>query len=218
MQYLYVPKRLQTSFRRIFFSIPLLLTTSSTVLAFSSLRAIHFPPQADKLGCASQKLNSFAANRLKPRGAFAPRMAALTLPLKVDPTSGTLESKIPLKVDASRLVNISSLPDSITPVVLVACGSFSPPTVLHTRIFETARDHFKTMRGEHGRPNHAFGLERMKLIAHYHAKSCYLIIIDHEDGFHPVQQISSRWTSLVASCAPCTRATARRASPLLRIE
>jgi hypothetical protein len=30
----------------------------------------------------------------------------------------------------------------MTPAVLVACGSYSPPTVLHTRIFETARDFF----------------------------------------------------------------------------
>jgi nicotinamide mononucleotide adenylyltransferase len=25
----------------------------------------------------------------------------------------------------------------------VSCGSFSPPTVMHTRIFETARDHLR---------------------------------------------------------------------------
>jgi hypothetical protein len=33
--------------------------------------------------------------------------------------------------------------DSKTPVVLVACGSFSPVTYLHLRMFEMARDYIK---------------------------------------------------------------------------
>ncbi|KAI7854245.1 hypothetical protein BDC45DRAFT_508994 [Circinella umbellata] len=33
--------------------------------------------------------------------------------------------------------------DSKTPLVLVACGSFSPITYLHLRMFEMAQDHFK---------------------------------------------------------------------------
>jgi len=33
--------------------------------------------------------------------------------------------------------------DSKVPVVLVACGSFSPVTYLHLRMFEMARDYIK---------------------------------------------------------------------------
>eukprot|EP00771_Trimastix_marina_P002376 gnl/Trimastix_PCT/3506.p1 GENE.gnl/Trimastix_PCT/3506~~gnl/Trimastix_PCT/3506.p1 ORF type:complete len:232 (+),score=23.96 gnl/Trimastix_PCT/3506:37-732(+) len=33
--------------------------------------------------------------------------------------------------------------DSRAPIVLVCCGSFSPPTFSHLRIFETARNHLK---------------------------------------------------------------------------
>lgn len=33
--------------------------------------------------------------------------------------------------------------DTKTPVVLVACGSFSPVTYLHLRMFEMARDYIK---------------------------------------------------------------------------
>ncbi|KAI9495141.1 hypothetical protein BDB00DRAFT_760465 [Zychaea mexicana] len=36
-----------------------------------------------------------------------------------------------------------TLDDSKTPLVLVACGSFSPITYLHLRMFEMAQDHFK---------------------------------------------------------------------------
>ena len=63
--------------------------------------------------------------------------------LPIDPEAGSLADKIPAELDRSRLRHVSSVPAGMTPAVLVACGSYSPPTVLHTRIFETARDFFK---------------------------------------------------------------------------
>jgi nicotinate (nicotinamide) nucleotide adenylyltransferase len=56
--------------------------------------------------------------------------------------TGSLDDKIPTPLDRSKMRPLSSVPDDMTPAVLVACGSYSPPTVLHTRIFETARDFF----------------------------------------------------------------------------
>lgn len=62
--------------------------------------------------------------------------------LPIDPTAGSLESKVPAELDRSKLRDVSTVPEGMSPAVLVACGSYSPPTVLHTRIFETARDFF----------------------------------------------------------------------------
>jgi len=64
-------------------------------------------------------------------------------PLPFDPTSGSLSQKKPFDVDVSKLQDPSKVQEGCNPVVLLACGSFSPPTVLHTRIFETARDYFR---------------------------------------------------------------------------
>ena len=92
-------------------------------------------------------------------------------PLPFDPTSGSLSQKKPFgrdqlccnlltirtDVDVSKLQDPRKVQEGCNPVVLLACGSFSPPTVtlppllvvlrgcqvLHTRIFETARDYFR---------------------------------------------------------------------------
>ena len=32
-------------------------------------------------------------------------------------------------------------------VIFLACGSFNPPTHLHLRLFELARDHFRVHQG-----------------------------------------------------------------------
>ena len=32
-------------------------------------------------------------------------------------------------------------------IVLLACGSFNPPTIMHLRLFELARDFFRTKPG-----------------------------------------------------------------------
>jgi len=65
--------------------------------------------------------------------------------LPFDPESGSLESKLHFPIDTSKLQDISKVPEGKKPVVLLACGSYSPPTVMHMRIFETARDHFRSM-------------------------------------------------------------------------
>jgi len=65
--------------------------------------------------------------------------------LPFDPKSGSLESKLHFPIDTSKLADISKVPEDRTPVVLLACGSYSPPTVMHMRIFETARDYFRSM-------------------------------------------------------------------------
>jgi hypothetical protein len=157
MQLLYPSKRSPGgSFSRILLSIPLLLTTSSTiVVAFAPLRGQHLSSRIYNLGYTSSRtfssINSVPATpqrqQHRPTRTFCISMAH-PHPLKVDPTTGTLDQKIPLKVDASRMSDLSALPKDMTPVVLVACGSFSPPTLLHTRIFESARDYFMSMRGK----------------------------------------------------------------------
>lgn len=38
---------------------------------------------------------------------------------------------------------LTTVPAGTTPVVIVACGSFSPPTLLHLRILEDAKDALK---------------------------------------------------------------------------
>ncbi len=147
---LFYPKRRNVS--RIFLSIPLLLTTSSTAVAFSPLCAQHLSPRIYNLCYTSPRIFSSGPATTPQRQNLARSLStsmALPHPLKVDPTTGTLDSKIPLKVDSSRMSDLSALPKDVTPVVLVACGSFSPPTVLHTRIFESARDYFLSMRGKH---------------------------------------------------------------------
>ena len=49
----------------------------------------------------------------------------------------------PIQVNRSKLLPMKSWDPEKTPAVLLACGSYSPPTIMHTRIFETARDHFE---------------------------------------------------------------------------
>ena len=70
------------------------------------------------------------------------RMSSDVASLPIDPTAGSLDSKVPAELDRSKLRDPATVPEGMTPAVLVACGSYSPPTVLHTRIFETARDFF----------------------------------------------------------------------------
>jgi len=79
----------------------------------------------------------------KRRGCRCARAVNPTCP----PQSGTLEAKIHTPLDTSRLGDFASVPKDNKPVVLLACGSYSPPTVMHVRIFETARDYFKSMNG-----------------------------------------------------------------------
>eukprot|EP00287_Rhodomonas_sp_CCMP768_P002220 CAMPEP_0196738158 /NCGR_PEP_ID=MMETSP1091-20130531/15665_1 /TAXON_ID=302021 /ORGANISM="Rhodomonas sp., Strain CCMP768" /LENGTH=233 /DNA_ID=CAMNT_0042082113 /DNA_START=121 /DNA_END=822 /DNA_ORIENTATION=- len=47
------------------------------------------------------------------------------------------------------MADVSKVPDGLTPAVLISCGSFSPPTIMHLRIFETARDYFRSMQQVH---------------------------------------------------------------------
>jgi len=61
--------------------------------------------------------------------------------------TGSLDAKIQIPLDTSRLSDISKVPEGTKAVVLLACGSYSPPTVMHVRIFETARDYFRSMKG-----------------------------------------------------------------------
>jgi len=69
--------------------------------------------------------------------------------LPFDPSTGSLDTKIHVPLDRSKLADISKVPEHLTPTVLVSCGSFSPPTVMHLRIFETARDYFRSMKAVH---------------------------------------------------------------------
>ena len=56
--------------------------------------------------------------------------------------SCVVDSRLPFEVNRTKLVPQSAWNTKRKPAVLIACGSYSPPTIMHTRIFETARDHF----------------------------------------------------------------------------
>ena len=49
---------------------------------------------------------------------------------------------VEVSINRSKLLSPSYWNHEKNPAVLIACGSYSPPTIMHTRIFETARDHF----------------------------------------------------------------------------
>mmetsp|Transcript_55619 Transcript_55619/g.132055 ORF Transcript_55619/g.132055 Transcript_55619/m.132055 type:complete len:367 (+) Transcript_55619:124-1224(+) len=87
-------------------------------------------------------LSLHAARGSPLHAGVALRMAEVALPF--NPNIGSLDGKIPVPLDRTRFADAASVPEGLTPVVLVSCGSFSPPTVMHTRIFETARDFFAT--------------------------------------------------------------------------
>ncbi len=53
------------------------------------------------------------------------------------------KSKSTVSINRSKLLPPSSWNSEKYPAVLIACGSYSPPTIMHTRIFETAKDHFE---------------------------------------------------------------------------
>ena len=48
---------------------------------------------------------------------------------------------VPLATE--KLVANCRASKAVKRTVLVACGSFNPPTVMHLRMFELARDHLK---------------------------------------------------------------------------
>ncbi len=60
--------------------------------------------------------------------------------LPFDPSKGELKDTIPVNLDYSKMLPMEKWKPDCTHVVLLACGSYSPPTIMHTRIFETARD------------------------------------------------------------------------------
>ena len=60
--------------------------------------------------------------------------------LAFDPAKGELKDTIPVDLDCAKMLPLEKWNADCTPVVLLACGSYSPPTIMHTRIFETARD------------------------------------------------------------------------------
>jgi nicotinamide mononucleotide adenylyltransferase len=49
---------------------------------------------------------------------------------------------VEVSINRSKLLPPSHWNNDKIPAVFIACGSYSPPTIMHTRIFETARDHF----------------------------------------------------------------------------
>ncbi len=59
---------------------------------------------------------------------------------KCAPSDPKLTAVVP--INRSKLLSPSCWNHEKNPAVLLACGSYSPPTIMHTRIFETARDHF----------------------------------------------------------------------------
>mmetsp|Transcript_56375 Transcript_56375/g.115314 ORF Transcript_56375/g.115314 Transcript_56375/m.115314 type:complete len:254 (+) Transcript_56375:121-882(+) len=69
--------------------------------------------------------------------------------LPFDPNSGSLDALLHFPVDKSKFMDVSKVPDDMTPAVLISCGSFSPPTVMHMRIFEAAKDFFISTREVH---------------------------------------------------------------------
>ena len=60
--------------------------------------------------------------------------------LSFDPSKGEINDTIHVDLDCSKFMPVKDWDPNRTPVVLLACGSYSPPTIMHTRIFETARD------------------------------------------------------------------------------
>ena len=62
--------------------------------------------------------------------------------LAFDPAAGELSDKISFDIDITKFVPLHEWKSDHTPAVLLACGSYSPPTIMHTRIFETGRDFF----------------------------------------------------------------------------
>lgn len=52
-------------------------------------------------------------------------------------------SEMTEEIDTSKFVPLNQCPAGHTPVVLVACGSFSPITYMHLRMFEMARDELR---------------------------------------------------------------------------
>ena len=91
---------------------------------------------------AGRRRRQCVGSAARASGAGLLRMSSDVASLPIDPTAGSLESKVPAELDRSKLRDVSTVPEGMSPAVLVACGSYSPPTVLHTRIFETARDFF----------------------------------------------------------------------------
>jgi hypothetical protein len=57
----------------------------------------------------------------------------------------TMEQASQFQVNRTKLLPVSCWHPNKTPAVLLACGSYSPPTIMHTRIFEAARDHFEVV-------------------------------------------------------------------------
>ena len=57
-------------------------------------------------------------------------------------TAASLEGKKHAELPTDRLVQ--SPLDGREPVVVVSCGSFSPPTLMHLRILEDAKDHLQS--------------------------------------------------------------------------
>jgi len=123
------------------FRVPGLLVCSPAFLAAAAgkppPRAASTAPPAGRLAAASRPAMSAADGKRQKTGGAA---------LPFDPTAGDLADKIPAELDRSKMKPLTAVPEGMTPAVLVACGSYSPPTVLHTRIFETARDFFVESR------------------------------------------------------------------------
>lgn len=57
-------------------------------------------------------------------------------------TAASLEAREHAELPTDRLVQAPL--DGLEPVVVVSCGSFSPPTLMHLRILEDAKDHLQS--------------------------------------------------------------------------
>jgi len=59
-----------------------------------------------------------------------------------DFTAASLEAREHTELPTDRLLQAPL--DGREPVVVVSCGSFSPPTMMHLRILEDAKDHLES--------------------------------------------------------------------------
>ena len=104
---------------------------------------------------------------------------------------------VPFETDRSKVLPRSQWRAGFTPAILQACGAFSPPTVLHTAIFEWARDHFREnaeckihIVGGFISPVHdLYGKKDLKKAGH----RCEMVRCD---GFHP-RKPATQWLALL---------------------
>lgn len=96
-------------------------------------------------------------------------------------TAASLEAREHAELPTDRLVQAPL--DGLEPVVVVSCGSFSPPTLMHLRILEDAKDHLQStgkyaVVGGYISPCHAAYGKASLVDMHHRLNMCQAAVAD----------------------------------------